>query len=108
MDIITKNNFQLDDNISWSLILSSDPQFGFHGETKIHNLKKNDIFLIQKYANKYKIKVVITAGDLTEHGYNGKDPIFGFFNIKNQPNEFNAFLNEWVYTINKIQQIDKH
>lgn len=86
----------------WTIAFAADCQFG-HGDSSkadIISNKKNTVKVIQE--NKYN--VVITAGDLTENGYDGKDSYFGLFRDKSQGKQLQKYIDDWERPIEQATE----
>lgn len=81
----------------WSIIIASD--LHFNNDSK-RNFKKDDIERILTVKDKYNIKLVISAGDLTDNGTDGSMVLF-----KKTQDQLTPLKNEWVKPLenNNIQ-----
>lgn len=90
-----------DNKIKWSIILSSDLHFGSLKSVSgvdIRKDKKDQVQQIINMKDEHNIQMVISAGDLTEYGTDGKS----FFCCrKNTEDQLNPMIKNWVEPIEK-------
>ena len=81
--------------IKWCIILSSD----LHFRVDIREDKKNQVEKIIKMKDEFQIQLVISAGDLTEYGLDGKSFLWC---RKNTVDELTHLKNNWVKPIEDV------
>jgi len=83
----------------WSIILSSDLHFGYIDSKHAVSIRLDKIDHVQKIIkmkDEFNVEVVISAGDLTENGLNGKRILCW---RKNTFDELTPMINNWVKPI---------
>ncbi len=88
-----------DNKTKWSIVLSSDLHFGSLKSVSgidIRKDKKDQVKQIIEMKDEHNVQMVISAGDLTEHGVDGKS----FFCCrKNTEDQLNPMIKKWVEPI---------
>lgn len=84
--------------MKWSLLLLSDLHFEKQedGQIKMRNKERFDIEKLKHLQQEKNLKLIISAGDLTDHGYGGNT----CFN--RQEDELQPFIDEFVVPIEAI------
>ena len=90
-----------DNKTKWSIILSSDLHFGSLKSVSgvdIRKDKKDQVQQIINMKDEHNVQMVISAGDLTEYGTDGKSFLCW---RKNKEDELNPMIKNWVEPIEK-------
>ena len=89
-------------NTKWSIILSSDLHFGSLKSVSgvdIRKDKKDQVKQIINMKDEHNVQIVISAGDLTEYGTDGKSFLCC---RKNKEDELTPMIKNWVEPIEKF------
>ena len=88
-------------NLKWSIILSSDLHFGLHKSVSDIDIRKDKKYQVEQIINmkdEHNVQIVISAGDLTEHGTDGKSFLCC---RKHKNDELTPMIKNWVEPIEK-------